>query len=102
MGKFGNHFSEVVRCGECKGGSISDYTPDFVVKRSDSEVWIIETKGREDLNDPPKWERLKTWVEDATSAADGIVYRAMFAREEDFRRLEGKLSHFDAAIKAFY
>ena len=82
-------------------GSISDYIPDFVVKRTDKEVWIIETKGREDLDDPPKWERLKTWVEDATAAGDGVAYRAMFVREENFRKAEGKLSRFDAAIKAF-
>jgi type III restriction enzyme len=82
-------------------GSISDYIPDFVVKRSDKEIWVIETKGREDLDDPPKWERLKTWVEDATTAGEGVIYRAMFVREEDFRKVEGKLSHFDAAIRAF-
>ena len=28
---------------------------------------MIETKGREDLDDPPKWERLKDWVADATA-----------------------------------
>jgi hypothetical protein len=38
---------------------------------------------------------------DATAAGEGIVYRAMFVREEDFRKVEGKLSHFDAAIKTF-
>ena len=82
-------------------GSISDYIPDFVVKRTDKEIWIVETKGREDLDDPPKWERLKTWVEDATAAGEGVTYRAMFVREDDFRKAEGKLSHFDSAIKAF-
>ncbi len=82
-------------------GSISDYIPDFVVKRSDIEIWIVETKGREDLDDPPKWERLKTWVADATAAGEGVTYRAMFVREEDFRKIEGKLKDFEAATKAF-
>jgi len=36
-------------------GSIANYYPDFLVKRTDSEIWVIETKGREDLDDPPKW-----------------------------------------------
>ena len=40
-------------------GSISNYFPDFIVKRSPKEIWIVETKGRKDLDDPPKWERLK-------------------------------------------
>jgi type III restriction enzyme len=38
-------------------GSISNYIPDFVAKLISGEVWIVETKGREDENDPGKWER---------------------------------------------
>ena len=44
---------------------------------------------------------LKTWVEDATAAGEGIVYQAMFVREEELRKAEGKLSHFDAVIRTF-
>jgi type III restriction enzyme len=47
-------------------GSIANYYPDFLVKRADSEIWVIEVKGREDLDDPPKWERLQLWCADAT------------------------------------
>lgn len=65
-------------------GSIANYFPDFLVKKSDKEVWIVETKGREDLDDPPKWERLKQWVADATSASEGVTFRAMFVREEEW------------------
>ena len=65
-------------------GSISNYYPDFLVKTSEKEVWIVETKGREDLDDPLKWDRLNTWVADATAQRDGVVYRAMLVREEDW------------------
>lgn len=68
-------------------GSISNYFPDFLVKRSDTEVWVVETKGREDLDDPRKWERLKTWTTDASERGEGVTYRAMFVREEEWRRL---------------
>jgi type III restriction enzyme len=51
-------------------GSIANYFPDFIVKRSDKEVWIVETKRREDVDDPAKWERLQQWCGDAT-AHDG-------------------------------
>jgi type III restriction enzyme len=67
-------------------GSISNYFPDFLVKKSDKEVWVVETKGREDLDDPRKWDRLKTWVKDATANGDGVRYRAMFVREEDWQK----------------
>jgi type III restriction enzyme len=65
-------------------GSISNYFPDFIVKRGLGEIWIVETKGHEDLDDPPKWERLKDWVTDASARGEGVSYRAMFVREEDW------------------
>jgi type III restriction enzyme len=67
-------------------GSISNYFPDFIVKRTPTEIWIVETKGREDLDDPPKWERLKDWVADATARGKGVSYHAMFMREEEWRK----------------
>jgi type III restriction enzyme len=81
-------------------GSIASYFPDFVVKKSDKEIWIVETKGREDLNDPPKWERLKTWCADASAGGD-VTYRAMFVREEDFEASQAKLKDFHVAIAVF-
>jgi type III restriction enzyme len=39
-------------------GDIKDYYPDFIVKRNEKEIYIIETKGLEDLNVPLKLERL--------------------------------------------
>jgi type III restriction enzyme len=81
-------------------GSIASYFPDFVVKKSEAEIWIIETKGREDLNDPPKWERLKTWCADASAGGD-VTYRAMFVREEEFEASHAKLKDFHAAMATF-
>jgi type III restriction enzyme len=80
-------------------GSISNYFPDFLVKRSAKEIWIVETKGREDLDDPRKWERLKSWVADATARTEGTVYKAMFAREEEWDKRP--LHDFGQAISAF-
>jgi type III restriction enzyme len=80
-------------------GSISNYFPDFIVKRAPKEIWIVETKGREDLDDPPKWERLKDWVADATARGAGVKYKAMFVREEEWRKRP--LSAFSEAESAF-
>jgi len=68
-------------------GGIADYYPDFVVKRSDREVWIVETKGREDLDDPRKWQRLRSWCEDATLAHPSMIYRPLFVPEEKWKSL---------------
>ena len=65
-------------------GSIANYFPDFIVKRSEKEVWIIETKGREDLDDPAKWERLQQWCADATTHDRARSFHALFVREEEW------------------
>ena len=80
-------------------GDISTYTPDFFVRLKNGEVWIVETKGREDLNDPGKWGRLKQWCEDATRVDGGPVYRALYVQEEDWERYQPKT--FRDAIAAF-
>src|SRR5690606_26051390 len=64
------------------GGIVRDYRPDFVVRAIDGTIWIIETKGREDLEDPRKWERLKLWCEDASKQDAPNRYRPLFVREE--------------------
>ncbi len=65
-------------------GSIANYIPDFIVKRSEAEIWMIETKGREDLDDPPKWERLQQWCADATAHDGKRSFHALFVRQEEW------------------
>ena len=71
-------------------GDISNYYPDFVVKLTGGEIWLVETKGREDLNDPGKWERLQQWCSDASRLDSGQQYRALFVREEEWERYKPK------------
>lgn len=71
-------------------GSIANYYPDFLVKRSEEEIWVIETKGREDLDDPPKWERLKQWCADATAHDGKRAFKALFVRQEDYEKYQPK------------
>ena len=35
-------------------GDLSNYTPDFIVRITDGTIWIIETKGREEIDVPQK------------------------------------------------
>jgi type III restriction enzyme len=68
-------------------GDLSTYTPDFVVRTSDGKVWIIETKGREELDLPQKMERLKQWCAEATAAEDnGTTYDFVFVDQESFEK----------------
>jgi len=79
-------------------GSIANYYPDFLVKRADSEIWVVETKGREDLDDPPKWERLQQWCANASAHDGKRVFKPLFVREEHFEKYQPK--DFAALVSA--
>jgi type III restriction enzyme len=80
-------------------GDLSTYTPDFIVKTTDGAVWIVETKGREELDVPQKMARLRQWCEDATAAEQGRTYRFVYVDEESFER--HKPGTFAALATAF-
>ncbi len=67
-------------------GDISNYYPDFIVKKSDKEVFIVETKGQEDLDVPLKMQRLKQWCEDINKAQSNIEYDLVFVDQESFEK----------------
>lgn len=68
-------------------GDLSTYTPDFIARATDGTVWVIETKGREELDVPPKMTRLRQWCEDATAASeDGTRCRHLFVDEDGFTK----------------
>ena len=63
-------------------GSIANYMPDFFVKKDNKTIYIIETKGREDLDDPLKMERLKQWCGDANERQKKITYKMLYVKQE--------------------
>lgn len=71
-------------------GSIGNYYPDFVVKETEADYWIVETKGREDLDDVQKWERLKQWCEDASKVEPGRRFHPLIVRQEIFDKYHPK------------
>lgn len=80
-------------------GEISNYYPDFVVKTSETDIYIIETKGREDLDDPLKIERLKQWCDDINVAQPDVTYNWVFVPQEDFETYSPKT--FSALVEGF-
>ncbi len=68
-------------------GDLSNYTPDFIVRTTDGTVWIVETKGRKELDLPQKMARLKQWCADATAAEeDGRRYDFAFVDQTGFEK----------------
>ena len=67
-------------------GNISNYYPDFIVKKSEAEVFIVETKGLEDLDVAPKWERLKQWCADLNAIQSVTTYSHLFVSEATWEK----------------
>jgi type III restriction enzyme len=80
-------------------GSISDYYPDFIVKKSQNEIWIIETKGREDLDDLQKKKRLFEWCDDLNKAQSKIKINALYVEQEPYEKYTPK--NFEELIEAY-
>lgn len=61
-------------------GDLANYTPDFIVRTKDGRIWLVETKGRQELDLPQKMARLRQWCAEATAAeqADGGLQRYDF------------------------
>ena len=84
-------------------GDLSNYVPDFIVRTgvtpspagagegrgegSRGKIWIVETKGRAELDLPQKMARLKQWCADATAAEEnGQKYDFVFVDQTGFEK----------------
>ncbi len=72
------------------GGDVSNYYPDFLVKASNREMYIVETKGRQDLDDVEKIKRLHQWCVDVNAAQDKVKFAALYVSQEDFEQYPPK------------
>jgi len=83
-------------------GEMSTYTPDFIVRTQDGGVWIVETKGREELDLPQKMRRLSLWCQDATEASKdegGTRYGFVYVDQTSFE--QHRPTSFAGLVSAF-
>jgi len=80
-------------------GAISSYYPDFFVKTDSKTVYIVETKGREDLDDIEKIKRLKQWCEDASERQKKVEYKMIYVKQEEWDKYKPK--DFSDLAKSF-
>jgi len=80
-------------------GFIATYYPDFFVKQDDKKVYIVETKGREEEDDKLKFERLQKWCEDVNSRQTKMVYKALYIKQEEWKK--DRLKNFDEVVRVF-
>lgn len=80
-------------------GDISNYYPDFLVKVSPKEVYVVELKGREDLDDIEKIKRLRQWCDDVNTAQNKTTFRVLYLKQEAWESLSQQLKSFAEATK---
>ncbi|MBN2309049.1 MAG: DEAD/DEAH box helicase family protein [Candidatus Hydrogenedentes bacterium] len=67
-------------------GDISNYYPDFFVRLSDKRIFIVETKGQEDLDVPLKMDRLRQWCEDINRVQPDVTYGFVYVDQASFQK----------------
>jgi type III restriction enzyme len=80
-------------------GSIAYYYPDFFVKVDNQTIYIIETKGREDLDDPRKIERLRQWCVDVNALQKKVKYEMLYVKQDEWEKYHPKV--FADCVRAF-
>jgi len=80
-------------------GDISNYYPDFLVKISSQQIFVVETKGREELDLPLKMQRLRQWCEDISRVQSDVKWDFVYVDQEGFEKY--KPTSFSQLIGAF-
>ena len=80
-------------------GNIHDYYPDFIVKKDERTIFIIETKGREDLDDIRKIKRLKIWCDDVNKSRENFTYIPLYVKQEKWNKYKKDIKSFEDIIK---
>ncbi len=68
-------------------GNLRYYRPDFVVAASDKSFWVVETKGREDVDVRFKDLAAKIWCENATLLTEK-EWKYLKVPEDEFKQLQ--------------
>lgn len=84
-----------------ENGNIASFYPDFFVKTSSNSFYIVETKGREDLDDIRKIQRLVIWCNDINNAQKEYRYSPIYIKQEKWEDVKNDLKSFADICKLF-
>jgi len=75
---------------------------------SETQVFVIETKGLEDLDDPLKIKRLRQWCADVNATHSNVKFDFVYVDQDSFDqftedggKLKGQLNTFSDLVKFF-
>jgi len=86
---------------QAQDGNIREYYPDFFVKINDNTFYIVETKGREDLDDIRKIQRLFVWCKDINTAQKEYTYSPVYIKQEKWDDIKNNFKSFAEVVKIF-
>ncbi|MFD1144546.1 DEAD/DEAH box helicase family protein [Larkinella insperata] len=87
---------------QAQDGNIREYFPDFFVKTGANTFYILETKGREDLDDLLKIKRLLTWCKDINNVQSEYTYNSVYVKQEKWDDLKNNLKSFKDLVSVFF
>jgi type III restriction enzyme len=91
---FGEHGVNFQMEYQAENGNISTYFPDFLVKDKHNTIFIVETKGREDLDDVRKVKRLAQWCKDVNALQKHFTYKAIYVKQEEWEKYYTQIREF--------
>jgi type III restriction enzyme len=86
---------------QAKDGNIREYYPDFFVKTQPNTFYIVETKGREDLDDLRKIQRLYNWCKDINKTQKEYTYNPIYIKQEKWEDIKNELKSFSDVNELF-
>ncbi|MCC7533051.1 MAG: DEAD/DEAH box helicase family protein [Bacteroidia bacterium] len=86
---------------QAQDGNIREYFPDFFVKTGTNTFYILETKGREDLDDLLKIKRLVTWCNDINNVQSEFTYNPVYVKQEKWDDVKNSLKSFADIVQLF-
>ena len=86
---------------QAENGNIREYYPDFFVKTEADTFFILETKGREDLDDIRKIKRLIIWCNDVNAAQTEYRYTPVYVKQEKWDDIKKDFKSFNDVVNIF-
>ncbi|RKZ49482.1 MAG: type III restriction endonuclease subunit R [Candidatus Parabeggiatoa sp. nov. 3] len=86
---------------QAEDGNIREYYPDFFVKTGDNNFYVLETKGREDLDDVRKIKRLATWCNDVNETQAEYTYTPVYVKQKDWEKKQSDIKSFADVVQIF-
>ena len=86
---------------QAEDGNIREYYPDFFVKTAAKTFFVLETKGREDVDDIRKIKRLAAWCSDINAAQSDYTYTPVYVKQEAWEKSAKDLKSFADMNKIF-